>query len=313
MNLDEIRQRKKSSSRKIKINTSDKSYDLKNENNSSESMSYGFIKNNQLICKLSSLDFLFSIDLDKLKNTTIQNLYSLIRVQSQNNNNKNLENILTGLQSSDFIYFLCKPKTNSFKEALRFTGNYSQSRLLKETELFMLGKLIYRKGKDVKGYFKIKYEDIELKVEADAGVIDIKEETKNNEISETDPNFTLLGFLLMMKIIHGYCHDLILLSTFPHDLKIRLSDSKGSLKVLTLIEKDTTIPTRKSEYVSSGLWNSIDIFLGDTLIMKSLPISLNKILKEIELEIDCTLKPILRIKGKDGEIQKIEINKNINL
>lgn len=313
MNLDEIRQRKKSLSRKIKVDKSEISCEVKNKNNSSESLSYCFIKNNQLFCKLSSLDFLFSINLDKLQNTTVQDLYSLVLEGCQKDRNKNFENNLTELQSSDFTYFICKPKTNSFKEALKFTGNYSHSRLLKETELFMLGKLIFRKGIDAKGFYKITFEDIEIKVEAGVGVIEIKEEIKTDEITETDSKFTLLGILLMMQILQGFSKNLLLLTTFPHDLKIRLSDTKGSYKEIILIEKDTTVPTRKSEYVSSGLWNSIDIFIDDTLIIKSLPISLNKILKEIEFEIDSTLKPVLRIKGIDGEIKKIEINKYINM
>ena len=313
MNLDEIRQRKKSSSQKIKVEKSDISYNVKNDYNSSESLSYCYIKNNQLFCKLTSLNFLFSIELEKLKNTTVKDLYSLIRVQCLNNDNKLHENNLTGLQSLDFIYFLCKPNTTSFKEALKYTGNYSHSKLLKETELFMLGKLIFKKGIDAKGFYKITFEDIEIKVEAGEGVIEIKEEIKTDEITETDSKFTLLGILLMMQILQGFSKNLLLLTTFPHDLKIRLSDTKGSYKEIILIEKDTTVPTRKSEYVSSGLWNSIDIFIDDTLIIKSLPISLNKILEEIEFEIDSTLKPVLRIKGIDGEIKKIEINKYINM
>lgn len=151
------------------------------------------------------------------------------------------------LKSSDKIFIFYNPVVKSYLNALDVLNEYGGSiylRIMSEIQIAGLGACVGNAYKE--GIHSYKYRNRVMDLETGDGVIEIKEcRTSSSYITPTIKDI-IKGTIVLFGVLEGSIKDMLLLSMTSFNLKFVVYENERVRDVISVIDKDTTLPTRKS-------------------------------------------------------------------
>lgn len=151
------------------------------------------------------------------------------------------------LKSSDIIFIFYNPVVKSYLNALDVLNEYGGSiymRLMSEIQIAGFGAVVGYANNE--GDHSYRYRNRVMDLETGYGIIEIKECRKSSSYITPSIKDIIKGTIVLIGVLEGSIKDMILLSMTSFNLKFVIYENERVRDVKLVIDKDTTLPIRKS-------------------------------------------------------------------